>query len=84
MKYFSVVFILLCLPLSLHAQELLRGYIVTLEKDTIRGLLLDGTDRELGTSVTFEEKGLGNKRQYLPAEIESFRVDNGRTFLRFS
>src|SRR5688572_8180045 len=57
------------------------GFIVTLKNDTVKGFLMDGTDAELGSKITFKMiKTANDKIEYRPADLLSFGFDNGRIF----
>lgn len=69
----------------LTAQEFRSGFIVTLEGDTVKGLLVDGTDAELSSRISFKSLESGNdKIEYRPTDVLSFGFDNGRIFIRFA
>lgn len=85
MKRFFIFLLVLCIHYPLTAQELRSGFIVTLKSDTVKGLLMDGTDAELSSRITFESIETGDdKIEYRPADLLSFGFDNGRIFIRFS
>lgn len=84
MKRFFIVLLVLGTHNPLPAQELHSGFIVTLKRDTVKGLLMDGTDAELSSRITFKSLETGNdKIEYQPADLLSFGFDNGRIFKRF-
>ena len=60
MKRFLIALFLLASNYLSTAQKFNSGFIVTLEKDTIRGFLMDGTDAELSSKITFKMTKSGN------------------------
>jgi hypothetical protein len=68
---------------ALLAQKATPGFIVTLEKDTIRGFIREGTDAELTSGITFKKMTDSEEVEYLPPSILSFGFDYGRTFKQF-
>lgn len=85
MKRFLIALFTFALNCPLIAQKLSSGFIVTLEKDTIKGFLMDGTDGELSSKITFKMTKQGSdKIEYQPSDLLGFGFDNGRIFRRFS
>lgn len=69
---------------SLLAQQWSLGYVVKVDRDTVRGLLVNNTDAELGSRVFFRSGDSTNvTRHFLPSSLLGFGFDNGRTFRRF-
>jgi hypothetical protein len=68
-----------------HHLKYLPGFIVTLEGDSVKGFIGNGTDAELGIHMMFKETMTDvTDVKYLPESILSFAFDNGRVFRRFS
>ena len=67
---------------SLKAQsELLPGFIITKENDTIYGYLLNEVDSKLNNHIEFYSNASDTiPETYTASEINSFFYDNGRTF----
>lgn len=83
MKNLLLFFIIFLGSLSLAAQSgFEKGYIVTSENETIRGMLQAGTDAELATQIVFKTGPNGTAKAYSPEEVSSFGFDNGRRFER--
>lgn len=73
------VFLFLVHP-EIYAQEYHSGYIIKQNKDTIYGLIKEGTDEELSLQVEFKEHNDLEKQVFSPGDLRGFRFDNGRTF----
>src|SRR5690242_11563260 len=85
MKRFVIVLFAFFSNYILPAQDFSPGFIVTPEGDTLKGFLLDRTDAELASGVTFKTtKPQTDAVNYLPPKLTSFGFDNGRIFKRFS
>lgn len=85
MNRFLIVLLVLGTHYPLAAQELRSGFIVTLNRDTLKGLVMDGTDTELSSRITFKNLEPGNdKIEYRATDLLSFGFNNGRIFIRFS
>lgn len=59
-----------------------KGYIISLENDTISGLVDFRLDEENMCFVNFQAEGETNARQYFPGEITGYRlVDDGKFYV---
>jgi len=65
-------------------QQFASGYIITSKKDSIHGLVLDGTDAELGTKVVFKKSEQEEPTTYGTGELSGFGFDYGKRFYRFA
>ena len=59
-----------------QSKSISPGYIVTLQKDTIPGLILRKSDFENTRKISFQEKGVGAFKDYTPTEITAYSADN--------
>ncbi len=68
-----------------NAQTVSPGYIVTTEKDTIRGFIIDQTDAELGLGIEFKKELSNPKASYFSSgDLLGFGFNYGRLFERVS
>ncbi len=59
-----------------------KGYIISLENDTISGLVDFRLDEENMCFVNFQAEGETNARQYFPGEITGYRlIDDGKFYV---
>ncbi|HNW76061.1 MAG TPA: hypothetical protein PKJ28_04170 [Bacteroidales bacterium] len=65
---------------NLEAQKSVPGYIVTTERDTVRGFITDRTDYELGKEVLFKSEQNGPAVKYDPSALAGFGFDYKRIF----
>ncbi len=81
----SILFIITIL-LHSHSfgQTFNPGYIVTTKQDTLKGLILDGTDEELGLSLQFKKDQAAAAETFTPANAIAFEFDYQRKFKRLS
>jgi hypothetical protein len=81
-KFFSLLFLIVTLNLYVSAQTTYKpGFILTLEKDTINGFILENTDAELGLKMEFKkELTTLETKTYTPKDLSGFGFNNGRTF----
>lgn len=78
---FLTLALTLIISLDLSAQNnQVPGYIVTNEKDTLRGYLEDEIDSELRSGVNFSSTNTTVSQPYTPSEILGFGYDTGRSF----
>ncbi len=83
MKYFIISSILLSIPIFfVQAQQLDKGYIVTIEGDTIVGFIKNGTDPELGFRISFQKEINSAATIYLASDLQGFGFENGKIFKR--
>ena len=61
-----LAFLFLFLTNNLHAQDFEPGYIVNLDKDTIRGFVQEQTDNDLVYEIDFKSSSDGEVREYSP------------------
>jgi len=84
MKRFFLILFALGSYFQLTAQEFRAGYIVTLKRDTVKGFLINGTDAELRSKITFRRTLQADENiEYRAADLLSFGFDYGRVFVRF-
>jgi hypothetical protein len=83
MKFILLLIFAFGANFSVLAQKYTSGFIVTLERDTLRGFIRDGTDAELTSGIVFRKAGSVEDFRYLPKSIYSFSFDNGRAFKQF-
>lgn len=57
-----------------------RGYILTNEGDTIRGIIDYRSDTKNALSCLFQADGATDYREYLPTDISGYRLDNGGAY----
>lgn len=70
---------------TLQAQKKIEGFVITIEKDTINGFILDQTDAEMGYEIQFSRENNGiNETTYSTKELSGFGFDYGRNFERMS
>lgn len=62
------------------AQEYEPGYIINLEKDTIKGYIIEKTDEELATGIWFKRNKNEYPEIYKPKDLEEFGFNRGRVF----
>ncbi len=63
------------------AQSETKGYIITIEHDTITGFIIDETDADMGLKIKFKKELSDNAiTEYSATELLGFRFQNGRTF----
>ena len=81
--------ILVCIDVSgqsdtlYYHSEYKPGYIINLEKDTVKGYLLDNIDSKLAFSTKFKAITLNSSGYTVtPSDILGFGFHNGRTFVR--
>lgn len=60
-----------------------EGYIITLEQDTISGLIYERSDAELAKQVKFKRSGEDVVRKFRPSDLLGFGI-NGRNFERMA
>lgn len=70
------------LSVNVSAQKNFKpGYIVTLQKDTVQGFILEGTDVELGLKMQFKKEQADSDAQtYTAGELLGFGFNYGRAF----
>lgn len=80
MKQFSLglFFLILCFE-TISQGKYRDGYIINIQRDTIRGTLLYQSDSKNYLACSFNETG-GTKKEYLPSDIYSFAYENGKSF----
>jgi hypothetical protein len=79
-----LLFLTSVLNLNVVAQNNFKpGYIITLEKDTVRGFVSESTDMELGLKMEFKKEVKDTESKvYVPKEIAGFGFNYGRNFER--
>lgn len=65
---------------NLEAQKSVPGYIITTERDTVRGFITYRTDYELGKEVLFKSEQNGPAVKYDPSALAGFGFDYKRIF----
>jgi hypothetical protein len=83
MKRFLLI-ILVTAVIPSYAQQWSPGFIVTTQKDSLKGFILDLTDAEVGLGITFKRSLSENGTEYPAINLLRFGFDNGRVFRRFS
>jgi len=76
---FLAIIIIASYVQTVKAQNESAGYILTTEKDTIHGFILDQIDADLGIEMQFV-KNVGDTTIYKPEELFGFGFDYGRNF----
>lgn len=77
MKLISSLILMLCINTCIYAQEnLKKGYIITLKKDTIYGWIDYRTNRINSQVCTFKQTINGETKSYKPFEILGYRFEN--------
>jgi len=76
----------LCLSTALCQQKFEPGYIVTLNKDTVEGQILNEIDSKLAFKIKFKSalNSVSSEteavKEYSPEELAGFQFSNGRVF----
>ena len=78
-RHLACLFVLISC-ICARAQTPLKGYIVTLQGDTVKGYLIDRIDARLSKEVEFLKEEKSNKISYSPSNLKAFGFDNGRSF----
>ena len=70
MRVVLIFLVFLCLSHMVQAQHsVVKGYVVTVNKDTLSGFIQDKTDKELVMKVNFYSVKAQPAKTYSPAEI---------------
>lgn len=80
----TIVAFLLIFTLSVLSQQhnFRNGFIISLDNDTITGIIDFRLDEEIMHSVSFIAEGEVNARQYFPGEITGYRlIDDGKFYV---
>ena len=77
-------FLIVIFSYSSNAQNLGKGYVVTLENDTIHGYIVDRIDARLSKGIEFSTDAGSAKTSYLPSNLKAFGFNNGRYFRQVS
>ena len=78
--FIALIFTIIIPPVSALAQKPIKGFIVTLENDTLQGFIIDRIDAKLSSGVEFSKEVNGEKKSYLPSALKGFGFHNGRVF----
>jgi len=74
--------LILAISLQINAQlNFKSGYIITLENDTLFGLINDGGGNQNANKCIFKSDKKGEVTHYLPGEIKSYRFIGGSYFV---
>ena len=65
-----------------RAQSYESGYILPVGKDTVRGFILNSTDYELLSEISFRGRSVQQPEKFTTNDITGFGFDYGRTFSR--
>lgn len=80
-KFFSAL-LLLAIFHQCHAQGFKKGYIITIQGDTLQGFIEDGSYEALSYSINFKIDKKGKDiTTYNPSEIKAFRFFDGDFFI---
>ena len=76
--------LIILLGQSFYAQDKYHaGFVVTMNKDTINGFILNKVDSELADSISFKQNSLDETiKKYNPEELLGFGFSSGRMFER--
>jgi hypothetical protein len=77
-------FTLLCLlfPVMSSAQsEFQQGYIITLAKDTLNGLIKNKSYHNNSNHCDFQKAGSDSVKRFYPGDIKGYRFDNGKYYV---
>lgn len=77
------VFLLLLVQNRIFAQQFEPGYILTTEKDTLPGFVLEQIDNELVHEMKFRKDPQSEIQTFTPSEISGFGFGYGRDFRSF-
>lgn len=81
MKFYFFTILSLVAIFKIAAQSKLEpGYVITVEKDTLRGFIMEKTDAELAEKVSFKPDKNAVLRTYKADELLRFGFNYGRTF----
>lgn len=81
MKFYFFLILSLVAITEIVAQSILEpGYIITKEKDTLHGFILEKTDAELAEKVLFKPDKNSVLKTYKSNELLGFGFDQGRVF----
>lgn len=84
MRVVLIFLVFLCLSHMVQAQHsVVKGYVVTVNKDTLSGFIQDKMDKELILEVNFFSDKSQPSKTYSPSQIIEFGMGN-RIFRRFS
>ncbi|MHA6279527.1 hypothetical protein ACXYMT_05035 [Salinimicrobium sp. CAU 1759] len=84
MRIISLFIFLLLLSINeIFAQDFEPGYIVTLDKDTVQGLVKEGIDGDLVYEMEFRSSSDSEIQKFSPQEISGFGFNYDRTFRSF-
>jgi hypothetical protein len=80
-KNFLILAFCIVLPSAdLIAQKPAKGFIITLESDTLEGYILDRIDAALSARIEFSTEKDGEKVPYLSSDLKGFGFHYGRVF----
>lgn len=78
----SLILLFVCCFLSIKAQtNFLPGYIITLENDTLHGLIDYRGDTRNARRCDFREKATDPVREFLPDEIKGYRFSDSKCYV---
>lgn len=78
----SLILLLVCCFLSIKAQtNFLPGYVITLENDTLHGLIDYRSEIRNARRCDFREKATDPVREFLPEEIKAFRFTDSKCYV---
>lgn len=84
MRVVMIFLVFLCVTHIVQAQHsVVKGYVVTVNNDTLRGFIRDKIDKELVMKVDFFFNKSQPAKTHSPAEIIEFGMGN-RIFRRFN
>ncbi len=83
MRKITLILCVFCCATALFAQKIFNpGYIVNLNGDTLRGLVLESSYEILSREVVFKTSENAAPATYVPADLRGFGIDNGQFYLK--